>query len=180
MGAPSPISTVSIEEYLCNPAYEHFEYIDGDVVELNAGNKPHSKIKSKCARKIEEYLDKRPGSYAAVELRCRVSVAGRTRFYLPDVAIVLADDASESRFLERAPDLFVEIRSPDDPIASLTRKMNDYFVNGAKVAWLVLPEERSALIFTPNAPPRTVLAGETLDGGDLLPDLQIALDELFA
>ncbi|HYM09332.1 MAG TPA: hypothetical protein VEU62_01295 [Bryobacterales bacterium] len=56
--------------------------------------------------------------------------------------------------------------------------MADYFANGAKLAWLILPEEHSVLIFTPKAPPRTALAGEIPDGG-VLPGLKIPVDELF-
>lgn len=175
------VRTLSLEEYLSDPAYEHFEYIDGQPVELNVGNKPHSRIQAKCSRKLDEYLDTRPGAYLAVELRCRLTVAGEPCIYLPDIAVVLGDeDSTEIRFLNRAPDLVVEIRSPDDSLASLHRKIRDYFANGTKLAWLVLPEERSVLVFTPSAPTRTVISGETLDGGDLLPGLQIPVDTLFS
>jgi Uma2 family endonuclease len=178
MGSPAAAS-VSVEEYLSNPAYEHCEYIDGAVSELNVGNKPHSTIQINCGAMLREYLRKRGGGYVASELRCRLKVSGRTRFYLPDVSVVLGDDSPEMRFLERAPDLVVEVRSPDDSVSSLTRKMADYFANGAKLTWLILPEERSVLIFAPKAATRTALAGETLDGGDLLPGLKIPVDELF-
>jgi Uma2 family endonuclease len=175
------VKTLSLEEYLSDPAYERFEYIDGQPVELNVGNKPHSRIQGKCSRKLDEYLDRRPGGYLAIELRCRLTVAGEPRIYLPDIAVVLGDeDSTEIRFLNRAPDLVVEIRSPDDPLAWLHRKIRDYFANGTKLAWVVLPEERSVLVFTPNAPTRTVISGETLDGGDLLPGLQIPVDTLFS
>lgn len=180
MGVQTPVKPVSVEEYLTNPAWEHCEYVDGELVELNVGSKPHAKIQTKCARKLDEHLDKHPGGYVAIEMRCRLTVSGRTRFRLPDVAVVLGDKSTEDRFLDRAPDMVVEIRSPDDTVSSLTRKMSEYLENGTKLAWLVLPEERSVLILTPNAAPRTALAGETLDGGDLLPDLKIAVDDLFA
>ncbi len=181
MAVPSAVSPITIEEYLSNPAYEHCEYIDGQAVEINVGSIPHSKIQAKCTQQLVDYLKGRPGGYAAVELRCRLSVAGRTRFYLPDVSVVLAAAASsETRFLEGAPDLVVEIRSPDDSLTALIRKMDDYFANGAKLAWLILPEERSVLIFTPNAATRTALPGEIVDGGDLLAGLQIRVDELFS
>jgi Uma2 family endonuclease len=59
-------------------------------------------------------------------------------------------------------------------------KMREYFENGAKLAWLVLPEERSVLVFAPDGRVSACLAGETLDGGDLLPELRIPIDELFS
>ncbi len=175
------VKALPLEEYFSNPAYERCEYIDGEVVELNVGNKPHSKIQVKCIRRLDEYFDRRPGGYVAAELRCRLLVAGRARIYLPDVAVVLGDeDTSEIRYLNRAPDLVVEVRSPDDSLSALHRKVADYFANGARLVWVVLPEERAVLVFTPGAPTRTAICGETLEGGGLLPDLSIPVDALFA
>jgi len=175
------VKTLPLEEYLSNPAYEHCEYIDGEAVELNVGNKPHSRIQVKCARKLDEYFDRRPGGYVASELRCRLKVGGRPRIYLPDLAVVLGDeDTAETRYLNRAPDLVVEVRSPDDSLSALHRKIGDYLANGSRLAWLILPEESAVLVFTPNAPTRTAMAGETLDGGELLPELKIPVDALFA
>jgi hypothetical protein len=48
MGAAG-IKTVTIEEYLSNPAYKHCEYVDGEVVELNVGTNPHSRITARCS-----------------------------------------------------------------------------------------------------------------------------------
>ncbi|MGI8990518.1 MAG: Uma2 family endonuclease [Bryobacteraceae bacterium] len=42
-----------------------------------------------------------------------------------------------------APDFVIEIRSPQNRIADQKRKLDDYFANGCRLAWLVIPEERS-------------------------------------
>src|SRR5713226_7427455 len=114
---------VTIEEYLSNPAYEHCEFIEGEVVPLNVGTKPHSKIQGKCYRKLDEYFDSHPGGYAATELHCRLQIRGRPRFRLPDVSVVLNDESPDSLYLERAPDLVVEIKSPEDTVTYLFGKM---------------------------------------------------------
>jgi Uma2 family endonuclease len=95
-------------------------------------------------------------------------------------AVLGGPELAEIAYLDRAPDLVVEIRSPDDSLSALHRKIQDYIANGTKLAWVILPEERAVLVFTPNAPTRTVIAGETMDGGDLLPDLNFPVDALFA
>jgi hypothetical protein len=48
------------------------------------------------------------------------------------------------------------------------------------LAWLILPEERSVIIAEPRKQARTAIGGEVLDGAQLLPDLRIPVDELFA
>jgi len=111
-------------------------------------------------------------------LHCRLTIAGRTWFRLPDVCLVVG--RFEGAYLERAPDLCVEIRSPQDSVSDQIAKFGDYFANGCKLGWLILPEEQSVLIFTPGAPaPRVARIEDALDGGDLLPDLQFSVDGLF-
>ncbi len=174
------VKTIPIEEYLANPAYEHAEWVDGEVVELNVGGKKHARIQARIARKLDEYLERRRGGYVAVELHCRLKAGGGVRFRLPDVAVVLGDEEPEARYLDRAPDLVAEIRSPEDSLSGLHLKIAEYLENGTRLAWLILPEEQAALVFAPNAPTRTVLRDGVLEGGDVLPGLRIPLSEILA
>lgn len=87
-----------------------------------------------------------------VEPHCRLQVGARVRYMLPDVGVVLNDNDPDGLYLQRAPDLVVEIRSPEDSIAMIHRKMAVYFENGAQLGWIILPEEKSVLVLTPNAP----------------------------
>jgi Uma2 family endonuclease len=175
MGTTTPPKTVSVDEHLSNPEYRHSEYVDGEVVGLDVG----TKIRVRCASRLMEYLDQHPIGYAAGELHCRLNIRGEVRFRLPDVAVVLNDADEDAPYLNRAPDFVVEIRSPDDSLGSQLRKMIDYFSNGTRVAWLILPEEQSVLVLTPDGPPVTAGVGETLDGGAVLPGLSVAVSDLF-
>jgi Uma2 family endonuclease len=179
MGATSPLKTVSVDEYLSNPGYEHSEYVDGEVVALNVGTKKHSRLQGKCFRKLDEFLDQHAIGYAATELHCRLNIRGNVRFRLPDVAVVLNDTDEDARYLDRAPDFVIEIRSPEDSLQSQMRKMRDYFANGTRLAWLILPEEQSVLVLTPDGPPDSFGIGETLDGGAVLPGLCVPVSDLF-
>ena len=44
---------------------------------------------------------------------------------------------------------------------------------------MIVPEERSLIVAEPGKAARTVITGETLDAGHLLPDLRIPVQELF-
>jgi len=180
MGISTPVKPVTIEEYLSNSQYEHSEYVNGEVVPLNVGTKSHSKIQSKCAYLITSYLMSNPLGYAASELHCRLKIGNALHYRLPDIAVVLTDPSPESLYLEGAPDIVVEIKSPEDKVAFLFDKIEEYFTNGAKLAWIVLPDEQSVLVVTPNAAPRSFGLDGTLDGGGLLPGLSIPVKELFS
>ena len=44
----------------------------------------------------------------------------------------------------------------------------------------MLPDEGSVIVLQPAAAPRTVVRGEILDGGNLLPGFSVPVDDLFA
>jgi len=180
MGALVVASAVSVEEYLSNPAYQHCEYVNGEVVPLNVGTRQHAKIQMNCAYEIRTYLKAHPGGYGGTELHCRLTINGETRYRLPDVALSLNDASPESLYFEGAPDLVVEIRSPDDTLTFLFRKMTEYFANGTKFGWIILPEEQSVLVMSPLGPPLSLTAGDTLDGGEIIPGLSFPVADLFA
>jgi len=123
-------------------------------------------------------------------------------FRLPDGS-VLSPDASVVR-LERwqaltpeqrrgfpplCPDLVVELVSPSDegPRGSeaLRRKMAAYFANGARLGWLLFPQQRAVEIWQPGADPAVpvvmerIEAAEALEGGEWLPGLKLELAEIW-
>jgi Uma2 family endonuclease len=179
MGATTPLRTVSVDEYLSNPEYEHSEYVDGEVVALNVGTQDHGTIQINCGFFFKQYFLAHPIGYAAAELHCRLTIAGRQRYRLPDVAVVLGERERGSQYLDRAPDFVIEIRSPEDSMQFLMRKMRDYFANGTRLAWLILPEEQSVLVLRADGPADPFGVWETLDGGAVLPGLSVPVSDLF-
>jgi Uma2 family endonuclease len=179
MGALPAANRVSIEEYLTNPAYARCEYVDGEPVEINVGGKPHSQIQSNCTYWVKHYLRSNPIGYTATELHCKLLVNGQQRYRLPDASVVVNDESPEQRFLDRAPDIVVEVRSPKDSMVWLIRKMDEYFANGARIGWVVLPEEAAVMVLRPGAQLQTLVGEEILDGGDVLPGFAVPVNELF-
>lgn len=174
----SAAAIVSLEEYLANPVYKHCEYIDGVAVDLNLGTGRHGHIQIRISRKLDDYLERNPIGYCYAELHCRLKVKGRVRYRLPDVSAILGSFVEGHA--EDAPDLCAEIRSPEDKVTAQIAKFSDYFSNGCKLGWLVVPEERTVLILTPGSSPRVASIDDTLDGGDILPGLEIPVAALFA
>jgi Uma2 family endonuclease len=118
-------------------------------------------------------------------------------FRLPDGS-VLSPDASVLR-LERwqalsaeqrrgfpplCPDLVVELASASDGgsrgAETLRRKMASHQANGARLGWLLFPEERSVEIWQAGAEPQRLEGAEVLEGGELLPGLRLELAEIWA
>jgi len=180
MSAAEPAMLVTEEEYLRNPGYERSEYVGGKIVPRYFGTLSHGRAQGRCGAVIDRYFDTAPGGYGAISLHCRFAIDGELRFRLPDVcAVIERENEADSPYLERALDLAVEVRSPEDKVSDILRKLDEYFQAGTRLAWVILPEERAALVRTADGRLTVASAGDTLDGGDVLPGLSVAVDELF-
>ncbi len=103
----------------------------------------------------------------------------------PDVAFTSWDRIRGRRmpddaFPRLAPDLAVEILSPGNTPAEMARKRREYFGAGVRLVWEVDPVRRTVAVYTSPEGPTVLDAAQTLDGGDVLPGLSIALASVFA
>ena len=173
------IAQLSLDEYLHNPAYEHCEYLDGQAFGISLGTIKHSFIQGSFALLLGLYFRENPIGFCGTELRCSIRVGGKERFRLPDVCAVLGQVSFESDYLNGAPDLAIEIKSAGDTITILVAKMEEYLAAGTKLGWLVIPEERSVIVFEPGQTAHPVVGDEWLNGASTLPGLQIPLNQIF-
>lgn len=78
-----------------------------------------------------------------------------------------------------SPDLAVEVLSPGDRADKIAQKIREYLEHGVRLVWIIDPFQRYVVAHTPSAPPRLCPAGSTLDGGDVLPDFSVPVDDLL-
>ncbi len=110
-------------------------------------------------------------------------VSGNCR--APDASFVRKERLAGSKrppkgFFHGAPDLAVEILSPNDTIEGIHGKLLEYFENGTALVWVVNPEEQTVLVYHAPQPDQLLRPGMTLDGERLLPGFSLAVGELFA
>lgn len=87
--------------------------------------------------------------------------------------------ADKERFVPLCPDFVCEVKSPTDSLPVLMKKMNAYMANGARLGWLVDPEQRQGWMYLPGMEPEQVHGpGAELSGKDVLPGLIYCLDDL--
>ena len=126
---------VSVEEYL-RTSFDgpDREYLDGEIVERNVGEKEHSRIQGRLVEIFYELRKSKP-LFSYPELRLRL---GPGRFRIPDVAIFAPEKPVES-VPSVAPFVVIEIVSPDDRLTEIVQKLEEYHAWGAPHVWLIDP-----------------------------------------
>lgn len=81
---------------------------------------------------------------------------------------------------EIAPDIAVEVVSPDEDVF---KKVREYIDSGTRLVWTVYPEEQTVYVFQPadsdELRVQTFELDDTLDGGDVLPDFTLPVRDIF-
>lgn len=104
--------------------------------------------------------------------------------YAPNVSVTLR---TKSRFMNImgynsvAPNIAVEVDIPSYPASKeqLLIKVGNYLAAGTTV-WVVFPETRQVHVYVPGQPVKILGENDTLDGGDVLPNLTLPVKNIFA
>jgi Uma2 family endonuclease len=86
---------------------------------------------------------------------------------------------SSPRFFPGAPDLVVEVLSPDNTRREMEKRLKDFFESGTRLAWIVSPKARRVEVFHSPAKGEWVGSEGFLDGEDLLPGFRHPIANLF-
>jgi len=101
-----------------------------------------------------------------------------------DVAFVRSERLSlitdPDKHVPFAPDLAVEVVSPNDRPDEIEEKVQAWLAAGSKQVWTVDPEGRTATIHRPGAEPITLTEGQKIEGGEVLPGFECTVADFFA
>jgi len=102
----------------------------------------------------------------------------------PDAAFVSWERAEAigrvRGFLPLAPDLAVEIISPNDLYTDVREKVAIWLKYGTRMVIVLNPRHREVTIYRPLTEVRQLTVEDTLDGEDVVPGWRVAVRELFA
>ncbi len=105
--------------------------------------------------------------------------------YQPDAAFISKARHAELKGVEFpvAPDLAVEVISPSESSNDVLKKVKRYLQAGTKLVWTLYPDDESVYAWQMNPDGSVNMqsfgAGDTLDGGDVLPGFTLKVSEIF-
>ena len=155
----------------------------------------HDQFELLCAENRDAVLELSSSCTPSAQRSGRRSIA--TGFQLPDGSVVSPDASlvrldrwealsaeERRRFAPVCPELVVELASPSDEgprgLSALRQKMADYQRNGARLGWLLLPEERAVEVWPSAGEPQLLEQIEVLEARPECPGLQLQLAEIWA
>lgn len=165
-----------------------YELVDGELVEVMPVNLPHGRIAGRLARYLDQFVEEHGGGRVYVEAGFVLNVPGDPeRVRGPDVAFVsdetLAAAGGEPRksFARLAPDLAIEVHSPENArdARGFHQKIRDYLDAGVRLIWAIYPDGRYATALHLDGSARLLRESEALDGEHVLPGFRLPLAKLF-
>ncbi|MBM3754310.1 MAG: Uma2 family endonuclease [Acidobacteria bacterium] len=136
---------MSVEEYL-HTVFEGSdrEYLDGEIVERNMGNKPHGRTQGRFVVLLSLFEEK-TGIYVIPELRHKIKP---TRYRIPDIAVFATEP--KDNVPDHPPLVAIEVLSPDDRIGYVVPKLEEYRQWGVAHIWAADPDDRKLFVYGAN------------------------------
>lgn len=101
----------------------------------------------------------------------------------PDYAFIakrnLPETEPEEAFWPGAPDLVVEVLSPDDRTGDVDEKIAEWLEAGCRVVWVVNPKLQTVTIYRLQTDVQIKAAGESITGEPVVPGFSCPVDEFF-
>ncbi len=166
------------------------ELVDGRLRLMSPTNYLHGLLTNRIALALNLYLQTHPdpGDVVGAETGFRINDP-HYPVQAPDAAYISAERAPRDspdgddpleHFMDGAPDLAVEVRSPSETFAAIRGKCQRWLTAGSRETWIV--DGHRETVHVMRLPGDTVVLRktDTLTSPDVLPGFSLTLAELFA
>jgi len=158
------------------------ELVRGSVVEMAPAGGKHGDVQLELGMRMRLHAKRTRQGYVIGEVGFRLATAPDT-VRAPDVAFITAARFPAGRlpetYIDGAPDIAVEVISPNDPPSEMGKKVQEYLEAGARLVWVVDPSTRTVAVHYPDRSPRLLRNDDVLSGEEVLPGFAVRVAELF-
>lgn len=165
------------------------ELVDGKVIQMMTVSPEHGRLQVRIGAALDVFARRHRLGETFVETGFRLGTGARGMADVrgPDVSFVarhkLPPSAQQrSGSFHFAPDLAVEVISPDDLDTDVAKKVEDYLAAGAGRVWVVRPDTQTITVHRPAGEAHVYHAADTLgsdDAGFEAEGFALPLGELF-
>jgi Uma2 family endonuclease len=176
---------LSVEEFWQQYAGKPYELVRGEVREKMPVGLWHATVASVIDFHLRVHLKRmrKQLGRVMVEAGFIITLPDGSSVRAPDVAFIRRERLPQplpETFCEVAPDLVVEIISPNDAYSALREKVDEWLYAGVSVVWVVDPQRRVVEVFQVDKPLQVLREGDVLTAEPVLPGFQLPVQEIFA
>lgn len=177
-----PSTELTAADLLAMPDGKYYELIDGQLEARDVGFES-VRIATRLIIFLGAYCDQMKlgwvlGSDAGYQ--CFAPDSQRVR--RPDVSFISLEkiplDHPPMGFIHIAPDLAVEVVSPNDVADDLDKKVIEYLDAGVRLVWVIHPVIRQVLVYRPNSAEALSFHDE-LSGEDIIPGFRVKISDVL-
>jgi Uma2 family endonuclease len=185
MMTPTGERLLSVEEYLQLPENGRpTELVRGRVVEMNPPYPWHGYVCGMVSLIIGGFAKAQDLGYPMTNDSGVVTERDPDTLRGADFAFysytrVPKGTLKKSGYLDVAPDLVVEVRSPDDAWKDILAKVAEYLSAGVTVVCVLDPQRNTATVYRADPPELTLTAEKTLSFPDVLPGFAVPVQRFF-
>lgn len=176
----SPMTAVELER-LSLPD-KQVELVRGRLLVREPPESWHGQISARLALRVGEYVQRHAlGGVFAQDTGFKIA-ANPDTVRAPDLAFVACDrmgGIARRGYAELAPDLVVEVLSPDDRPGEVLAKIADWLDAGTRLVWVIDPERLEARVHRRNGTLSLLDSDAMLDGEDVLPGFGCPLRDVL-
>ncbi len=179
---PKAVAVTADELLHLNLPDKRTELVGGVLVVREPAGYRHGEVAARLAQVLMDHVDRENlGRVLAAETGFKLASDPDT-VRAPDVAFISRDrlpDPSPTGYAELAPDLVVEVLSPDDRPGEVLAKVADWLNAGSRLVWVVDPAHRRARVYRADGSESLIGDGGMLNGEDVLPGFASPLAAIF-
>lgn len=174
---------IAYDDFVKSPQYETHELVHGVPEERYMGAR--SSLIGGAILFVLEQFNRAKGRVGFVlqEAACRYDADDPDHYRRPDVCFVRAGRLPGERVpdgdLRLAPDLAVEVLSPNDVAVQVERKVEEYLHFGVRLVWIVIPETRTVRVHRADGTGSLLRHGDVIDGEGVLEGFTCSVADFF-
>ncbi len=162
---------------------EGFELVKGELRPMPPSGHEHSTIGVNLITRINTFVQsKKLGKVTGADGGYVIESAPDT-VRAPDIGFVQASrlpgGKRTTKFFKGAPDLAVEIVSPDDAYQDIDEKVKEYLEAGVRLVWVVNPRRKSVSVFRADNTISSLRPADVLSGEAVLLGFEIVVSDIF-
>jgi Uma2 family endonuclease len=183
------------EDLLTMPGGENFELVNGRLVERHRTSpsvqmEDHmgfvsDLVAGRLFQRLANFYDEHPLGWALMPNSGGFQgFPGSSRLVRkPDVAFVrygrFPGEQLPLGHAQLAPDLAVEVVSPNDTYEEVIEKIEEYLHAGVRLVWVISPHNHTIRVYRVNGSSHSLRENDELDGEDVVPGFRCPVRDLF-